>query len=427
MLERARSGQLGFRDGLVTGSVATGVVALTAWAAVALPGGEPALEHTGAVGPVAVATPAPTVLPSTVQPAPTVSAPSGADRAASANDSSDDSGSGSGDEVDDSSGDGGEQEVPVVAGSQVPRATEVPDASPVRCPSATTTVSSAEELQEALDAARPGDVIELADGTYTGRFVAQVSGTADQPIWLCGGRQAVLQTGSTRKGYALHLAPAQHWRVVGLTIRNSQKGVVTDGTSGTVLQDLLVEDIGDEAIHLRSHSTGNAVLRNTIRRTGLRKEKFGEGVYIGSAEKNWPKYGDGGPDRSDFNLVALNTISRTSSESVDIKEGTTGGALLDNTFDGTGMTAADSWVDVKGNDWLIRGNTGRNTPKDGMQTHRILDGWGTGNVFTENVVEASGDGVGIYIHKPRDTANEVRCDNRDSSGGEATSGVDCSG
>src|SRR5699024_11419784 len=48
---------------------------------------------------------------------------------------------------------------------------------------------------------------------------------------------------------------------------------------------------------------------------------------------------------------------------------------------------ADSWVDVKGNDWLIEGNTGTASPVDGFQTHEILDGWGTGNVFRGNTAD----------------------------------------
>ncbi|NAZ83444.1 hypothetical protein GTR02_16620 [Kineococcus sp. R8] len=169
----------------------------------------------------------------------------------------------------------------------------------------------------------------------------------------------------------------------------------------------------------------SAHLENTVTRTGLRKGKFGEGIYVGSAQSNWETYGDGGPDRSDDNLLARNDISGTTAESVDIKEGTTGGRLIDNVFDGTGMTDADSWVDVKGNGWVISGNTGRNTPKDGFQTHRILEGWGTDNVFEDNVLDVPAPGEGIYIHKPKVTDNRVLCSNRDSSGAPVSSTIAC--
>lgn len=299
--------------------------------------------------------------------------------------------------------------------------TSAPTAS---CPTPTKTVGSAEELQTALDSALPGDTIQLRDGTYTGAFVATVSGTDARPIHLCGGAGAVLDGDGIKKGYVLHLDGVQWWRVVGFTVRNGQKGVVADGVGNSVIQYLTVEEIGDEAIHLRSASSHNAVLNNTIRKTGLRRDKFGEGIYVGSATSNWAKYSDGRPDKSDYNLVQGNTISETGSEAIDIKEGTTGGQVIGNTMDGTGMTGADSLVDVKGNDWLISGNVALHG-EEGMQTHRILEGWGMRNTFTQNTVDVDGDGNHFYIHDPDDTENVVACDNRTGSGAPIKSNVDC--
>lgn len=305
-------------------------------------------------------------------------------------------------------------------------AAPLPSYAPVSCPAATVTVHTADELTIALRAARPGASIHLTDRTYSGTFTAQTSGTAAQPIWLCGSRRAVLDGGGTGSGYGLHLNPAQHWRIVGFAIRNSQKGVMTDGTTDTVLQDLLVEQIGDEAIHLRKTSTANSVLRNTVRNTGLHTGKYGEGIYIGSAISNWATFSGGGPDRSDHNLVQDNVISNTTAESADIKEGTIGGALVDNTFDGIGMADADSWVDVKGNDWLIAGNVGVHTSKDGFQTHQVVDGWGAGNTFSGNTARSRGAGVDFYVHKADSTGNHLLCDNRSGSDRPASSNVACS-
>jgi hypothetical protein len=159
----------------------------------------------------------------------------------------------------------------------------------------------------------------------------------------------------------------------------------------------------------------------------LRRDKFGEGIYVGSAVSNWPKYSGGEPDRSDGNLVKGNTISATSAESIDVKEGTTGGRVVGNSMDGTGMTGADSLVDVKGSGWLIEGNVGTHAVKDAMQTHRILEGWGTENVFRNNVVDIDGDPEGVHfsIHDPEVTDNVVACDNRTGDGRPVTSNVPC--
>ncbi|BEP13649.1 hypothetical protein acdb102_19600 [Acidothermaceae bacterium B102] len=303
----------------------------------------------------------------------------------------------------------------------------LPDSSPVSCPAATVNVTTAVQLTAALHGARPGTVIALADGTYLGNFLANVPGTKDAPIYLCGGRGAVLDGGNVKIGYVLHLQGADYWRVVGFSVRNAQKGVVADATSHSVVQGLSVTDVGDEGIHLRAASSFNVVAGNVVARTGLLTEKFGEGIYIGSARKNWPKYGiGGGPDRSDYNVVRGNTISATTAENVDIKEGTTGGLLEGNTFDGAGgLTAADSWVDVKGNNWRIANNTGTHSPNDGFQTHQILPGWGTGNVFSGNHSVVDGPGYGIHLTN-RD-GNTVTCDNTVSGAGAGSSNVTCSG
>lgn len=305
-----------------------------------------------------------------------------------------------------------------------PDARDPANAEPIQCPAATVTVATSQELQTALDGAEPGDSISLADGVFTGQFVISRSGTAEQPIYLCGGESAVIDGRQIDEGYAVHLDKVRYWRLSGFTVRNAQKAVMADATSGSVIHGLTIHDIGDEAIHLRSASTYNVIIDNTVRRTGLRRDKYGEGVYIGSAESNWETHSSGEPDRSDFNIVARNDIADTGSESIDIKEGTTGGWVFGNLLDGTGMSGADSVIDVKGNGWLVEANIGDNAD-EGFQTHRVVDGWGTDNIFRANVIDVRGDGYHIYIHKPKNTSNVVECSNRTGSGADLRSNVEC--
>ncbi|KQO60249.1 NosD domain-containing protein [Curtobacterium sp. Leaf261] len=286
-------------------------------------------------------------------------------------------------------------------------------ATTVRCTGATTTVRSAGQLTAALQAAAPGDVIALAAGTYTGNFEGTASGTQSDPITLCGGSSAVLDGGDTDKGYVLHLQGASWWRLAGFTVQNGQKGVMFDDVQHSLIDGLTVTRIGDEAVHLRAGSSDNTVAASTVTDTGLRKPQFGEGIYIGSSKSNWCTVSDCKQDSSDRNVVTGNTISGTAAESVDIKEGTTGGTLSDNSFDGTGMQGenhADSWVDVKGNDWTISGNRGVHSLLDGFQTHELLSGWGTDNTFTGNTVDlGNSDGV-AFAFRPVE-GNTVSCDN----------------
>jgi len=317
---------------------------------------------------------------------------------------------------------------PTTGGASPPTPTagaaDAPDIQGVACPDGGASVSTADQLTAALAAAGPGSVIHLSEGTYHGRFTVAHSATQGSPAWLCGPAGAVLDGGEVKSGYGLHLDGVSYWRLVGFSVTDAQKGVVLDGTSHTVVQGLSVHQIGDEGIHVRSASSANLIIGNSVHNTGLRKAKFGEGIYIGSANSNWCTYSGCRPDRSDYNVVAQNTIAATSAENIDIKEGTQYGKVIGNSFSGAGgLTAADSWVDVKGNDWIITGNRGATSPADGFQTHSVVDGWGTGNVFSGNT--AIVDGAGYAIHLAPVLGNVVRCSNTETGARHGLSNVAC--
>jgi hypothetical protein len=271
-------------------------------------------------------------------------------------------------------------------------------------------------------------VIQLADGTYSGNFTSSAVGTAAQPVFLCGSANAVLDAGSrsTSGGYVLHLDNAAYWRLVGFTVQDGQKGVVLDHTDYSIVQGLTVQHVGDEAIHLREFSDDNLVLNNTVRDTGSLNPKFGEGIYVGTAQSNWCTYTSCQQDHSDNNVVRGNTVSATTAENVDIKEGTTGGALIGNSFDGAGFSTkgASGWVNAKGNSYLIKGNTGRNSYQDGFQTHQILSGWGQNNLFEGNT--AIVDGTGYGFHFTPVNGNVWTCDNTVQGAAAGKSNISCS-
>jgi hypothetical protein len=301
----------------------------------------------------------------------------------------------------------------------------VPVGGSAECPQATVTVSDEDSLQVALDSAKPGDVISMADGVYDGEFATTASGTSGSPIFLCGTAKAILDGDGHSGGYVMHLDGAKYWRLVGFTVRNGQKGVMADGTVGSIIQGLTIHSIGDEALHLRKFSTDNTVVGNTIYDTGNRRDKFGEGVYVGSAQSNWCNVTDCEPDRSDRNVIKGNVIYGVTAEGIDIKEGTTGGIATGNTFDGGSMTGdgGDSWVDVKGNEWLIEDNVGKNSSRDGFQVHKILSGWGKGNVFRGNTATVNGPGFGFSLTPEQD--NVVACSNTVTSAKEGYANVSC--
>ncbi|MEI8409322.1 MULTISPECIES: cellulase family glycosylhydrolase [unclassified Kribbella] len=258
-------------------------------------------------------------------------------------------------------------------------------------PAATINVSTAAQLKSALTSAKPGDTIKLADGTYTGNFKTTVAGTSSAPITLTGSTNAVLKANGG--GYGLHLDGASYWNVRGLTVTGGQKGIMIDRATKVTIDGVTVHGLTMEGVHFRNSSTYGVIRNSRIYDTGNDGRGMGEGVYVGSA--------GGTSDKSDYVQIVDNTIGPdVGGEAIDLKEGTTGGRVAGNTFDGRGLTGAnydDSWIDVKGNNYVIENNTGKNTTNNGFETHTQQSGWGCGTVFRGNRSDLNGaTGSGRY-------------------------------
>jgi hypothetical protein len=306
-------------------------------------------------------------------------------------------------------------------------------------PGRTVEAGTAGELTDALADAEPGDTIELTPGDYAGRFAATRSGTAEQPITLTGPRGAVL---SNDNGYGLHLDGADHWNLVGFTVADSAKGIVLDESDHVTIDGVEVYNTGAEAVHFRAASSDNVIENSVIHDTGLEQPQYGEAIYIGSAVNHWDDFGENGgqgPDRSDRNEALNNTIGPdVTAEHVDIKEGTEGGVVSGNTFDGDGISGqnyADSWMDLKGNGYLIVSNTGTfggdGEFLDGYQTHDRVEGYGCGNTFRANDSDLGGaDGYAIHVTNQDecgDAPNIVTSDNTVSNAGSGLTNIGITG
>ena len=293
-------------------------------------------------------------------------------------------------------------------------------------------VHDAKQLTDALAAAKAGDTIQLAAGSYEGQFTISTSGAEGTPITLTGPREAVL---SNPSGYGLHLNGAKYWNLTGFAVAKSDKGIVLDKSNHVTIDKVEVSETGAEAVHFRSSSSDNVVKNSAIHDTGTKQPQYGEAIYFGSAKSNWSKYGEnGGPDRSDRNQALDNTIGpNVRAEGVDIKEGTEAGVVRGNTFDGHGISGenyADSWLDAKGNGYTIERNTGTfdGTGKllDGYQTHTVVNGYGCGNTFKandSNLGGAAGYAINVTNESKCDKANVVYDDNKASNAGKGLTNV----
>ncbi|RSM77273.1 hypothetical protein DMH04_35030 [Kibdelosporangium aridum] len=284
---------------------------------------------------------------------------------------------------------------------------------------ATVDVSTAAQLQAALAGATPGTTIRMAAGTYRGSFVSQKAGTSSQPITLTGPANAVLindgpsgtapscpaPTAGWDSGYGLWLYGAPYWNLTGFTVAESKKGIILDNSHHTTIDGVYVHHVDEEAVHFRRSSADSVIRNSRITDTGLVQKGYGEGVYIGSANSNWKCHGNsGGVDKADRVQVLDNRIGpNIAAEPIDVKEGTQGGVIRGNTFNGQGITgqnSADSWVDVKGTGYLIENNTGTfsspGTFANGYETHNpsttpsLLNG--CGNTWRDNKSDLGGAG-----------------------------------
>jgi hypothetical protein len=323
----------------------------------------------------------------------------------------------------------------MVAGCAKPKTPEVnatPDVSVRR----TVNVSTASQLTAALLAAKPGDDIVMADGIYAGKFVVaqERDGVANNRITLSGSRNAVLDAGSINSGYVLYLH-ADYWTIRGFTVTNGLKGIMADDIHQNIIDSIRLHHLGEEAIHLRRFSTHNIIDRVDISYTGLKTPDYGEGIYIGSANSNWSTYTNGLADKCDSNTVRNSRIGPfVSAECIDIKEGTTGGLITTNDFNSEGISganSADSWMDVKGNNYVIEYNSGYNPSgsvlKDGYQVNVAWPGWGNNNEFRNNVSDVNAPGYGFLIRltSSQGTAvgNKVFSNNQVTNAGSGISNI----
>ena len=264
----------------------------------------------------------------------------------------------------------------------------------------TITCGTTTEIQNALKNALPGDRIVIKAGTYTGSkstsgysnafFYSGKDGTATNHIIVESETTPVILQGTgTSSGYALYIT-GDYWEIRNLKTTNAQKGIVLDNSNYSLIDSCEVYGVGQEGIHLRDNSANDTVQNCKVHDTGRASAGYGEGIYIGTDNNSWDQY----KAACNNNLVKGCTVGpNVTAEHVDIKEGTTGTIIDSCTFNGTGISGsnfADSFIDAKGNNAIIRYNTCyRNSNSkiaDAFQVHQQLSGWGLNNDFNNNIV-----------------------------------------
>ena len=272
------------------------------------------------------------------------------------------------------------------------------------------TVSSTQELLDALENAKAGDEIVLREGIYQNdkwygkwaAFWAEADGTPEHPIILRSEDPAHPATicGVTQENkYALNII-GSYWEIRDLKVCEAAKGIFLQRSEHSIISGCEVCEIGQEGIHIIDNSSYNLVTDCRIHDTGTTTPKYGEGVYIGSA-KNATDYGFD----CHYNTVRGCSFGpNIAADHVDIKEYTLGNTVEYCTFDGTGMqgeNGGDSFVEVKGNHAVIRYNTGyRNGCEKLLYAFDMnvqIEGWGQDTLIYGNTVHL--DTEEVYLAK----------------------------
>jgi hypothetical protein len=274
-------------------------------------------------------------------------------------------------------------------------------------------VSNTLQLQAALAAANPGDIITLSPGLYSGPFVATRSGAPGKPITVTGPATAIVK--AVRKtGF---LVQANYWKLSGFTITEVSRGVLLEGAKNNVLDKLTISKTRVNAIQMQARtvngkttfSTHNVVQNSRITDTGTVLEQgfFGKAITLGSQPWDWRYTSNSQPDASNNNCIYKNTIGpRVGGEGVELLDGTVGGLVAGNVYYADGIHnkyETDSFLVARGNKYMIYGNTVNNSAtktqqlRDGLQTDTRYNGYGNGNTFQKNVVDLHSTGYGVNI------------------------------
>ena len=202
-------------------------------------------------------------------------------------------------------------------------------------------------IQQALNAAQPGDVVELAAGSYLEDVKSVRDGRPGQPIIIRGPADAVVRGAVAGRmieinhdyielhGFTLDGRHASEERVE--SYRDKLLYVVAAAPDGNVegvrVVGMTFRNAGGECLRLRYSTKRTEVANSTFERCGVYdfvfnddrklKPKNGGGVYIGTAPEQVGDWGvpDDRPDNSDENWIHHNTFNTQSNQCVEIKEG----------------------------------------------------------------------------------------------------------
>jgi hypothetical protein len=243
-------------------------------------------------------------------------------------------------------------------------------------------------INDALAVAGPGDIVDVAAGTYPAGVATVRSGVRGANIVIRG------RTGARIVGKGTGRAVNLHHSFVTLQnfdIAKADIGIWAQQVTGVLITGNRVHDMAGECIRMKYQSVANEIANNVIGKCGLTGfdvaagRKNGEGIYLGTAPEQLDRNPTAVPDRTADNVVRDNDIVAPA-ECVDMKEATHDNRVENNRCSG-GRDPESGGVSSRGRANVIRDNQisdevgagvrlGGDTATDGIDTTVV------GNTFS---------------------------------------------
>ncbi|HZD18258.1 MAG TPA: DUF1565 domain-containing protein [Actinomycetota bacterium] len=244
-------------------------------------------------------------------------------------------------------------------------------------------------IAEGLEAARPGDLVDVGPGTYRGELDPVRAGEPGARIRLVGHDAVIRGDGDGR----LFEIERDYLTVRGFEITHADVLVRLQGASHVRIVGNRIHDAGSECIRIAYLSTDNLVARNRIHGCGKTDfdlpggRKNGEGVYIGTAPEQLDENPTSVADRSDRNHVVANRIV-SPAECVDVKEDAQRTLIVANVCrrvrdpDSGGISTRGIGTRIRGN--LVEGGAGAGIRLGGDASDDGIRSTVTSNVLRDN-------------------------------------------
>lgn len=191
-------------------------------------------------------------------------------------------------------------------------------------------------IRDALSRAKAGTEFQFAPGEHKTIKVSDLRGEPGNPITITAAddNNRPTFTDHSYSGRAgIELIGARNVTISKVDVGNAMWGIRIKGSSGITIDDVVIDDIGQEGIRVLQGSSHVTISTSTITNTGRRPGEddrgkpyslFGEGIYLGT--------GSDPSDEVHHITIDRNEISRTTAEAIDIKRPVRDVAITNNTI-----------------------------------------------------------------------------------------------